>query len=72
MPLKPQILAAISGAIGAYLAEEEALLAMQATAALEAAAAPAPPPGPPPNLWGVAGRQWAMQMRLLAQRRSLK
>jgi len=67
MPIKPQILAAISGAIGAYLADEEALLAQQA-----AAAAYAPPPGPPPSLWGVAGRQWAMQMRLLAQRRSLR
>jgi hypothetical protein len=67
MPIKPQILAAISGAISAYLAEEEALLAQQATAA-----AYAPPPGPPPSFWGVAGRQWTMQMRLLAQRRSLK
>ena len=64
MPIKPQILAAISGAIGAYLAEEEAMQA--------AAAAYAAPPGPPPSLWGVAGRQWAMQMRLLAQRRSLR
>jgi len=65
MPIKPQILAAISGAIGAYLADEEALLAQQA-------APYTPPPGPPPSLWGVAGRQWTMQLRLLAQRRSLR
>jgi hypothetical protein len=63
MPIKPQILAAISGAIQSYLAEEEALQALQAAYA---------PPAPPPSLWGVAGRQWAMQMRLLAQRRSLR
>jgi hypothetical protein len=64
MPIKPQILAAISGAIQSYLAEEEALQALQ-TAAYA-------PPAPPPSLWGAAGRQWAMQMRLLAQRRSLR
>ncbi len=64
MPVTPQILAAVSGAVQAYLLEEEALLA----------AAPArwPPPAPPPNLWGLAGRQQTMQLRVLAQRRSLK
>jgi len=66
MPIKPQILAAISGAISAYLAEEEAYQA----AALSQAAAPVP--GPPPNLWGLAGRSQAMQMRMLMQRRSLR
>jgi len=66
MPIKPQILAAISGGIAAYLADEEA--ACQA-AALSAAAQV---PGPPPNLWGLAGRSEAMQMRLLMQRRSLR
>ncbi|MEW6387855.1 MAG: hypothetical protein AB1491_10115 [Thermodesulfobacteriota bacterium] len=65
MPVKPQILAAISGAISAFLAEEEAYQA----AALSLAA---PPPGPPPNLWGLAGRQYAMNLRLLLQRRSLR
>jgi len=65
MPVKPQILAAISGAISAYLAYEEAYQA----AALSAVA---PPPGPPPNLWGLAGRQYAMNLRLLLQRRSLR
>jgi len=66
--IKPQILAAISGAVQAYLAaeEEETLQA----AALTQAAAPAF--GPPPNLWGLAGRQGAMQLRALMQRRSLK
>jgi len=64
--IKPQVLAAISGALEAYLEEEEAYLAM-------AAAAPAArPPGPPPNFWGLAGRQWAMNLRLLMQRRSWK
>ncbi len=65
-PIEPQILAAISGAISAYLAEEEACQAM----ALAAAAAQVP--GPPPNLWGLAGRSSAMQLRQLMQRRSLR
>ena len=63
--MKPQILAAISGAISAYLADEEAC---QAAAWSAAAAVPAPPA----NLWGLAGRSEAMQMRLLMQRRSLR
>ncbi|OGP71587.1 MAG: hypothetical protein A2Z73_02895 [Deltaproteobacteria bacterium RBG_13_60_28] len=67
MPVKPQILAAISGAISAYLAEEEACQA----AYLSAAAAQALP-SPPPNFWGLAGRSQAMQMRMLMQRRSLR
>ncbi len=64
MPIKPQILAAISGAIGAYLAEEEAY---QAAAAMAAGA-----PGPAVNLWALAGRQEAMGLRQLMQRRSLR
>jgi hypothetical protein len=63
--VKPQILAAISGAIATYLADEEAC---QMAAASFAAAAP----GPPANLWGLAGRSEAMQLRLLMQRRSLR
>ena len=63
--IRPQILAAISGAIAAYIADEEAC---QAAAAGYAAAAP----GPPLNLWALAGRQAAMQLRLLMQRRSLR
>ncbi len=66
MTIKPQILAAIGGAIGAYMADEEA--ACQAAA--QAAAAWAP--GPPVNLWALAGRQAAMQLRQLMQRRSLR
>ncbi|MEW6658574.1 MAG: hypothetical protein AB1424_07920 [Thermodesulfobacteriota bacterium] len=66
MAIKPTIMAAISGAISAYLADEEA--ACQA-AALSAAI---PIPGPPPNLWGLAGRSEAMQLRMLMQRRSLR
>jgi hypothetical protein len=64
--VKAQILAAISGAVGAYIQEEEALLA--------AAAVPAGPalPMPPANLWGLSGRQWTMQTRLLLQRRALR
>ena len=65
MPIQPQILAAISGAIAAYMADEEAC---QAVAAGVGAAAP----GPPVNLWGLAGRSEAMQLRLLMQRRSLR
>ncbi len=63
--IKPQILAAISGAIAAYIADEEAC---QFAAAAGMAAAP----GPPANLWALAGRQEAMQLRLLMQRRSLR
>jgi len=62
--IKPQVLAAISGAIAAYMADEEAC---QAAAGYAAAA-----PGPPLNLWALAGRQEAMQLRLLMQRRSLR
>ncbi len=64
--MKPQILAAISGAISAYIADEEACQA----AAWSAAAAQVP--GPPANLWGLAGRSEAMQLRMLMQRRSLR
>ena len=67
MTSKPPILAAISGAIGAYLAAEEAAAAAALPPALAAAA-----PGPPLSLWGLAGRQQAMQQRLLMQRRSLR
>lgn len=64
--VKPQIMAAISGAVGAYIQEEEALMG--------AAAMPAgmPLPMPPANLWGISGRQWTMQTRQLLQRRSLR
>jgi hypothetical protein len=65
-PVKPQILAAISGAVQAYIQEEEAMLAVTAV----------PPglplPAPPANLWGISGRQWSMQTRQLMQRRSLR
>ncbi len=62
--IKPQVLAAISGAIAAYMADEEA--GQMAAAGVAAA------PGPPLNLWALAGRQAAMQLRLLMQRRSLR
>ena len=66
MPVTPQILAAISGAIQAYIQEEEVSLA--------AAAVPPglPLPAPPANLWGLSGRQWSMQTRQLMPRRSLR
>ncbi len=65
MAIKPDILAAISGAIGAYIQEEEALLAAAAPAGV-------PLPAPPANLWGISSRQWTMQTRQLLQRRSLR
>jgi hypothetical protein len=68
MPIKPQIIAAISGGLAAYLADEEA--ACQAAAL--APQALAGPQGPPVSLWALAGRQQAMQLRLLMQRRSLR
>jgi hypothetical protein len=51
--------------LAAYMADEEA---SQMAAAGFAAAAP----GPPLNLWALAGRSEAMQLRLLMQRRSLR
>ena len=66
MAIKPQILAAISGAIQAYIQEEEAVLATTAMPL-------GPPlPAPPANLWGLSGRQWTMQTRQLMQRRALR
>ncbi len=65
-PIKPHILAAISGALAAYIQEEEAMLALAAGPAGQ------PQPAPPANLWGISGRQWTMQTRQLMQRRSLK
>ncbi|MBM4288959.1 MAG: hypothetical protein FJ135_12610 [Deltaproteobacteria bacterium] len=66
-PIKPQILAAISGAIQSFLADEEAAASQQQALALAA-----PAPGPPVNLWALSGRQEAMQLRHLMQRRSFK
>jgi hypothetical protein len=60
--INPQILAAVSGALAAYLAAEEAPAPMAKAAAA----------GPPLNLWGLAGRSQAMQLRLLMQRKSLR
>ena len=54
-PIKPQLLAAISAAIQAYLADEEAVLQQQQAISLGLAAAG--PPGPPVNLWALSGRQ---------------
>ncbi len=66
--IKPQIIAAVSGGIAAYLADEEAI-SQAAALAPPAAAGPA---GPPVSLWALAGRSQAMQLRLLMQRRSLR
>ena len=66
-PINPKILAAISGAIATYIADEEAACQAAALPAMAAAAS-----GPPLSLWALAGRQQAMQMRLLMQRRSLR
>jgi len=65
MPIAPKILAAISGAVAAYMADEEACQ-------MAAAGLVGPAPGPPVNLWALAGRSEAMQLRLLMQRRSLR
>jgi hypothetical protein len=68
---KPQLLAAISAAIQAYLADEEAARQQQQAISMGLAAAGGPP-GPPVNLWALSGRQEAMHMRHLLQRRSFK
>ena len=67
--VNPKIIAAISGAVSAYIADEEAATC-QAAALTGVAAAAAP--GPTVSLWALAGRQEAMQLRLLMQRRSLR
>jgi hypothetical protein len=64
-------MAVISAAIQAYLADEEAVMQQQQAIAMGLAAAGGPP-GPPVNLWALSGRQEAMQMRQLLQRRSFK
>jgi hypothetical protein len=70
-PIKPQILAAISGAIQSYLADEEAVLQQQQALSLGLAGISGPS-GPPVNLWALSGRQEAMQVRFLMQRRSFR
>jgi len=62
--IKPQVLAAVSGAVAAYIAAEEAYQAAEERWAR--------PPGPPASLWALSGRQAAMQLRQLMQRRSLR
>jgi hypothetical protein len=69
--VKPHILAAITGAIQSYLADEEAALLQQQASGLGLPGA-ASPSGPAVNLWALAGRQEAMQMRFLMQRRSFR
>ena len=69
--IKPQVLAAISAAIQAYLADEEAVMQQQQAISLGLAAAGGIP-GPQINLWALSGRQEAMQLRLLMQRRSFR
>jgi hypothetical protein len=64
-------MAAISAALQAYLADEEAVMQQQQAISLGLAATGGPP-GPPVNLWALSGRQEAMQMRLLLQRRSFR
>jgi hypothetical protein len=68
--IQPQILAAISAALQSYLADEEAALMQQQ--AMSGLAAGGGPPGPPLNLWALSGRQEAMHLRRLIQRRSLR
>jgi hypothetical protein len=68
--IKPQVLAAISAAIQAYLADEEAVVQQQQAISLGLAAGGTP--GPQINLWALSGRQEAMQLRLLMQRRSFR
>ena len=56
--INTKVMAAISAAIGAYLEEEAAAMAMQQ-------AAEAAPPFATVNLWAIAGR-----IEMMAQRRS--
>ena len=54
--IKPQLMAAISAAIQAYLADEEAVLQQQQAISLSLAAAGGTPM-PPVNLWALSGRR---------------
>jgi hypothetical protein len=56
--INPKVMVAISAAIGAYLEEEAAAMAMQEASA-------AAPPFATVNLWAIAGR-----MDMMLQRRS--
>ncbi|MBW1986618.1 MAG: hypothetical protein JRI50_05220 [Deltaproteobacteria bacterium] len=69
MARQDKVLAAITAAVQAYIQDDEVVLMAQA------AAPPEPEVRVPTvihNLWGLAGRQMAMQLRVLIQRRSLK
>jgi hypothetical protein len=68
--IKPQVLAAISAAFQAYLADEEAVVQQQQAISLSLAAGGTP--GAQINLWALSGRQETMQLRLLMQRRSFR
>jgi hypothetical protein len=65
---KNKIIAAMA-AVQAYIADEEAFLMAQA-AAVPALAVKIP--STVNNIWGLAGRQAGMQMRVLMQRRNLR
>ncbi|OPX19825.1 MAG: hypothetical protein BZ151_07190 [Desulfobacca sp. 4484_104] len=69
MARRDKVLAAVAAAIQAYIQDEEAILRAQAAAPV---AAPAQVPATLHNLWGLAGRQAAMQWRVMLQRRSLR
>ncbi len=69
--IKPQLMAAISAALQAYLADEEAVLQQQQAISLSLAAAGGTRM-PPVNLWALSGRQETMHLRLLMQRRSFR
>jgi hypothetical protein len=56
--IDPKVMVAISAAIGAYIEEEAAAMAMQQASA-------AAPPFAAVNLWAIAGR-----IEMMAQRRS--
>lgn len=70
MARKDKVMAIIAAAIQSYIQDEEAMT--MASAAVPAPAAAVQVPAPVHNLWGLAGRQAAMQHRVLLQRRSLK
>lgn len=61
-------LAAVTAAVMAYLTTEEEFLLARAGAPVSPAAPP--PPAALPRLWGLSGRQDAMQTRQLMQLRA--
>lgn len=68
MTVNKKILAAVTAAIGEFLAAEQSIV----SAAPVAEKRPEPPAGPPFSPWALAGRQSMMDMRRFLQMRLVR